>query len=56
MAVQERFSIPIPSEKMLVELAAMPNSIQFAALSYPLPRVSVLSLEALRESDFDIAG
>ena len=34
MAVQERFSIPIPSEKMLVELAAMPNSIQFAALSY----------------------
>lgn len=26
------------------------------SVSYPLPRVSVLSLEALKESDFDIAG
>ena len=61
MAVQERFSIPIPSEKMLVELAAMPNSIQFAALSYAqgvlaARKTSLINMENSQEVPNSIAG
>lgn len=34
MRNQNSSTIHIPSEKMLMELASMPKSIQFAALSY----------------------
>lgn len=50
MINQNSSTIHIPSEKMLMELASMPKSIQFAALSYESAREAVQNvMDTLQE-------
>lgn len=61
MINQNSSTIHIPSEKMLMELASMPKSIQFAALSYAqgvlaARKTSLINMENSQEVPNSMAG
>lgn len=61
MINQNSSTIHIPSEKMLMELASMPKSIQFAALSYAQGvlaacKTSLINMENSQEVPNSMAG